>query len=61
MQLTPIQYNAIMIAINNAKELANNGELLDPYAENPNGYTNQSVSKALNQVEDMIISAVNPF
>jgi hypothetical protein len=61
MQLTSIQYNAIMMAINNAKEMANNGEFLDPYTENPDGYTNQSLLGALNQVENMIIANNLPY
>ena len=55
MQLTTIQYNAIMQAINNAK-----GELLadtfiDPYGEAIEGWTNENVLAALEQIEDMII------
>jgi N-acetylglucosamine kinase-like BadF-type ATPase len=61
MQLTSIQYNAIMIAINNAKEIAKSNDLLDPYAEEVDGYSNELLETALNEVEDMIINANIPF
>lgn len=60
MQLTVIQYDAIMHAINNAKDQIATDTFIDPYAENPDGYTNETLLKALEQVEDMIITANIP-
>jgi len=56
MQLTSIQYNAVMMAINNAKADIAAGDFLDPYAENPDGYTNETLLTALERVEQKIIS-----
>lgn len=50
-----------MQAINNAKIAIHDDEFIDPYAENPDGYTNETLLEALNQVEDKIISDYNPF
>lgn len=60
MQLTAIQYDAIMQAINNAKAEIATDTFIDPYAENPDGYTNETLLEALNQVEDKIIDANIP-
>ena len=61
MPLTSIEYNAIMMAINNAKNaIADNG-FIDPYAENTDGYTNETLLAALNSVENKIISDNIPF
>ena len=56
MQLSTIEYDAIMQAINNAKGAIADDEFIDPYGENPNGYTNESLLEALNHVESKIIS-----
>lgn len=60
MQLTAIQYDAIMQAINNTKAEIADDTFVDPYAENPDGYTNETLLEALNQVEDKIIDANIP-
>lgn len=61
MQLTKIEYNAIMIAIDKAKDAIGEDTFIDPYAENPDHYTNENLLAALNSVEDKIINAFNPF
>jgi hypothetical protein len=61
MLLTYIEYDAIMQAINNAKAEITDDTFIDPYAENPNGYTNESMSAALERVEKKIINSNNPF
>jgi hypothetical protein len=52
MYLSDIQYNALMIAINNAKDI----DLLDPYAENPDGYTEEQMQYALRTAEQKLIN-----
>lgn len=61
MNLSSIEYNAIMQAINNAKAAIADDEFIDPYGENPDGYTNETLLEALNSVEDKIISHNIPF
>lgn len=61
MPLTAIEYNAIMMAIDNAKNAINGNEFIDPYAENMDGYTNETLLAALNSVENKIISDNIPF
>jgi len=60
-QLTSIEYNVIMEAINNAKASLADGDFIDPYAENPDGYTEESLLAALNSVEAKLIEANIPF
>lgn len=60
MNLSSIEYNAIMQAINNAKAAIADDEFIDPYGENPDGYTNETLLEALNSVENKIISANIP-
>ena len=60
MWLSTIEYDAIMQAINNAKAAIADDEFIDPYGENPDGYTNETLLAALNQVEDKIIRANIP-
>lgn len=59
--LTSIQYNVIMQAINNAKIAIHDDEFIDPYGETTEGINNESCLQALNEVENMIISANIPF
>ena len=61
MQLSSIEYDAIMQAINNAKATIADDEFIDPYGENPDGYTNETLLAALVRVEDKIISHNLPF
>ena len=60
MNLSIIQYDVIMMAINEAQNAIIDDTLLDPYAENPNGYTNETLAIALNEVKDKIINANIP-
>lgn len=60
MQLSSIEYNAIMMAINDGKNKCEAGEMLDGYDENFEGYTNESLLEALKSVEDRIINANIP-
>jgi hypothetical protein len=57
MILTRIQYDAIMMAIDNAKSEIEADTFIDPYAVYPRGYNNASLLQALNDVEDAIIDA----
>lgn len=61
MHLTSIEYNVLMQAINNAKCAIHDDEFIDPYAENPDGYTNDSLLQALESAENKIISENVPF
>ena len=61
MQLTTIEYNAIMEAINNAKAAIADGEFIDPYGEIPDGYSNETLLEALEQVERKIMSYNVPY
>lgn len=54
--MTSIQYDAIMMAIELGKAALANDEVLDPYGDNPDGYTNEMLLKALKEVENQIIS-----
>ena len=61
MNLSSIEYNAIMMAIDNAKNAIQEDSFLPPYAENPDNYTNETLLKALTSVENKIISDNIPF
>lgn len=61
MQLTTIEYDVLMQAIENAKCAIADEEFIDPYAENIEGYTNESLLEALERVENRIISDNTPF
>ena len=59
MKLSPIQYNALMIAINQAKT---SKLLYDPYSsDTPIGYTEEKLKEALDQAETIIFKVNNPF
>lgn len=60
MQLTVIEYDAIIQAINNAKCAIAEDNFVDPYGENPNGYTNETLLAALESVEQKIIRDNTP-
>ena len=55
MELNKIQYDVIMMAIDNAKNLIAENDFIDPYAENPDGYTNEALLEALEKVEQKIL------
>lgn len=61
MQLSCIEYDAIMQAINNAKSAISDDEFIDPYGKNKDGYTNETLLTALESVERKIIEANIPF
>lgn len=60
MNLTVIEYNVIMQAIDNAKNAIAEDTFIDPYAEQTEGYTNETVLEALESVENKIMSANIP-
>jgi ribosome-binding ATPase YchF (GTP1/OBG family) len=55
MNLSTIEYDVIMQAINNAKNEIHEDTLIDPYADNIEGYTNEMLLQALERVENKII------
>lgn len=61
MKLTNIEYDALMQAIENAKSTIEQDEFIDPYGENQEGYTNETLFAALERVENKLISAHNPL
>lgn len=61
LKLTEIQYNVIMQAINNAKNEIAEDTFIDPYGEIPEGYNNDSLSKALHEVEEKLINTNTPI
>jgi hypothetical protein len=60
MNLSVIQYDAIMECINHGKALIADDDFIDPYGEIPEGYTNETLLKALIEVENLIIAANTP-
>ena len=60
MNLSVIQYDAIMNAIEMAKNAIADDTFIDPYGENPHYWTNENILEALEEVEDKIISANIP-
>ncbi len=60
MTLSVIEYDAIMQAISNAKCEIADDTFIDPYAENIEGYTNETLLAALERVENMIMAANIP-
>lgn len=59
--MTSIQYDAIMQCINHGKALIADDDFIDPYQTQPEGYTNETLLKALNEVENLIIAANTPL
>ena len=54
MKLTDLQYGVLIQALHNAQELQCDGDFIDPHAENDEGYTDEDIAKALNEVEDIV-------
>lgn len=54
MQLTNLQYGVLIQALHNAQELHLDGEFIDPYAENAEGYTDEDITKAIDEVESIV-------
>lgn len=61
MKLTSIQYDALMMAIDNAKSDQDLFETILEYNEAPAGYTPDTLHQALEEAEVIIMKAVNPF
>ena len=61
MNLSSIEYNAIMMAIDNAKDSIAEDAFIDPYAEIPKGYTNELLLEALVTVERKIVGDNLPY
>ena len=61
MNLTIEEYNAVMMAINEAREAIADDTFLDPYGENPEGYTNESLTDALKSAEGKIMANEGKF
>jgi hypothetical protein len=61
MQLTSIEYNAIMMAINNARNEIADDNFIDGYHNTELGHTNDLMLQALDSVETKIISHNVPF
>lgn len=61
LSLSVIQFDAIMAAINNAKNDIEEDEFISPYAELPYPeYTNENLFEALNEVEEKLINYNTP-
>lgn len=61
MKLTHIQYDAIMGCIAHGRALIADDDFIDPYAENPDGYTNESLEQAINEVEKLLMDEFTAF
>lgn len=61
MNLTSIEYDVIMEAINQARSSIADDEFIDPYAEQNPEYTNKTLYEALQRVENKIMLANTPF
>ena len=63
MNLSVIEYNAIMMAIDNAKSSIKEDTFLDPYNTDKDAskYNNTNMLEALNSVEDKLIASSIPF
>lgn len=60
MNLSVIEYDAIMQAIDMACDAIAQDTFIDPYIEQPEGYTNETLLEALSSVENKIMSANIP-
>jgi hypothetical protein len=62
MQLSSIEYNVIMQAIDNAKNAIHADEFINYYdLENPDHWTNDNLLAALQRVENKIMSDNVPY
>ena len=59
MQLTEIEYNVVMQALNNAKDEIHDDEFIDPYSENADMYTNEELLQAIESFEQKLFN-INP-
>ena len=60
MQLSSIEYNVIMQAINNAYDALDEDTFIDPYG-NEDDYSNDTLREALERVERRIVEDNTPF
>lgn len=60
MKLSKIEYDVLMGAIENAKNQIADDAFIDPYADNPEGYTNETFAEALKTAEKKL-QAFNPY
>jgi hypothetical protein len=56
MELTELQYNVIMQAINNSYHEISEGNFIDPYSDEANMYTDEQLTEALKGVEIKLIT-----
>ena len=61
MNLTTEEYNAVMMAIDEARGAIADDTFIDPYGENPEGYTNESLTEALKSAEGKIMANESRF
>lgn len=59
MQLTDIEYNVVMQALNNAKAEIHDDNFIDYYSENADMYTNEQLLQAIESVEQKLFN-INP-
>lgn len=57
MKLTNLQYSVLIQALHNAQELHEEGNFVDPYAENDEKLTDEDFTKALDEVETIIMDS----
>ena len=55
-KLTELEYNVLIQALLNAQDLHEQGEFIDPYAENEEEYTDDDFTQALKSAHDKIQS-----
>jgi len=61
MKLSELQYSVLIQALHNAGESHRDGEFIDPYAENAEGYTVDDITKAINEVETIMMQSWEPL
>lgn len=59
MQLTDIEYNVVMQALNNAKAEIHDEEFIDPWSEFADLHTNEEYLQAVESVEQKLF-IINP-
>jgi len=55
MFITNLEYGVLMQALQNAQAEHIDGDFVDPYAENEEGYTDQDFEVALKSVENKLL------
>jgi len=55
MKLTELEYSVVMQSLQNAQDLHDLGDFVDPYAENEENYTDKDFGTALLQAEKKLI------